>query len=84
MSNDSVPPAQKQQLSRVRHFVADGCRWIVQEVDAPPFDRRGGRHLVFDGESIMRRLRQFPADWFDLSDGDLYALSFDMRDKNVS
>ena len=60
---------------KVRTLVAEGLRWIVREVPAPPFDRRGGTHLLFDGELVMRRLRSFPADWYDLSDDELYALS---------
>ena len=60
---------------KVRRISADGFRWIVQEVSAPAFDRRGGTHLMFDGESIMRRVREFPANWMELSDEELYALS---------
>jgi len=48
---------------------------MVREVPAPPFDRRVETHLLFDGELVMRRLRSFPADWYDLSDDELYALS---------
>ena len=60
---------------KVRRISADGLRWIVQEVPAPAFDRRGGNHLLFDGESVMRRVREFPANWAELSDDELYALS---------
>jgi hypothetical protein len=55
--------------------MADGLRWAVREVSAPAFDRRGGTHLLFDGELVMRRLRTFPVDWFSLSDDALYELS---------
>lgn len=67
----ALPGATK----KVRLLSADGLRWTVREVPAPPFDRRGGMHLVFDGELVMRRVRSFPTDWYDLSDDDLYALS---------
>ena len=60
--------------AKVRRISADGLRWFVQEVPAPAFDRRGGTHLLFDGESIMRRVREFPTNWFDLSDDELYEL----------
>jgi hypothetical protein len=59
----------------VRTIIADGQRWIVREVAAPQFDRRGGPHLVFWGDTVMRRLRVFPANWVELSDDDLYALT---------
>ena len=48
---------------------------MVQEVPAPSFDRSGGKHLVFDCETIMRRIRDFPANWFELSDHELLTLS---------
>lgn len=64
---------------KVRHLVADGLRWEVREVQAPQFDRRGGTHLLFDGEQVMRRLRVFPADWASLSDDALYALTQQIR-----
>lgn len=60
---------------KVRRISADGLRWIVQEVPAPAFDRRGGTHLMFDGETIMRRVREFPANWMELSDEELFELS---------
>lgn len=59
----------------MRRISADGLRWLVQEVPAPAFDRRGGTHLMFDGETIMRRVRDFPANWMELTDEELYALS---------
>lgn len=59
----------------VRQLIADDLRWEVREVPAPPLDRRGGMHLMFDAEIVMRRVRFFPPDWFSLSDEELYALS---------
>ena len=74
-----TPPASRQaratEPARFRRFMADGYRWVVTEVVAPRFDRRGGTHLMFDGETIMRRVRTFPENWYDLSDEELYALS---------
>jgi hypothetical protein len=65
----------RAQSRTVRLLAADGMRWVVREVAAPSFDRRGGTHLVFDGELVMRRVRNFPPDWYLLSDDDLYALT---------
>ena len=66
---------ERVKSPRVRELIADGLRWQVREMPAPPFDRRGGMHLMFDGEVVMRRVRLFPADWYELSDEELYALS---------
>lgn len=60
---------------KVRQLIADDLRWEVREVPAPPFDRRGGTHLMFDGEIVMRRLRFFPPNWYSLSDEELYELT---------
>jgi hypothetical protein len=74
-------PIDQHQIRRspapgkVRRISADGLRWLVQEVAAPAFDRRGGTHLMFDGETIMRRVREFPANWMELSDEELFELS---------
>jgi hypothetical protein len=54
---------------------ADGRRWVVRERPAAPYDRRMGVTLVFSGDDVMRRVRNFPADWYTLSDQALYTLS---------
>ena len=58
----------------VRTFWADGHYWRVHEIKAPRFDRRGGTHLIFEAQEIVRRVRHFPENWIELSDEDLYAL----------
>jgi hypothetical protein len=72
--NDSQQLRRSPAPGKVRRISADGLRWVVQEVAAPSFDRRGGTHLLFDGETIMRRVREFPANWAELSDEELYEL----------
>jgi hypothetical protein len=67
------------QTSRIRRLDIDGQLWVVHEVPAPPFDRRGGTHLIFETHDVMRRVRLFPDDWLTLSDEDLYALSLAIR-----
>lgn len=69
----------EQSALHSRRFYADGEIWSVREVPAPAFDRRGGTHLIFEGFEVMRRVRQFPADWISLSDDELYALSLDLK-----
>ena len=60
---------------KVRILLADGHRWLVREAASPSFDRRGGLHLIFDAETVVRRVRAFPDDWLALSDEALYALT---------
>ena len=73
--NDPQLVRRSPAPGKVRRISADGLRWVVQEVQAPAFDRRGGTHLLFDGETIMRRVREFPANWHELTDDELYDLS---------
>jgi hypothetical protein len=59
-----------------RSFVGGDHRlWHVREVGPPAYDRRASASLVFYTDEMMRRVRQFPANWRDLSDDDLYSLS---------
>jgi hypothetical protein len=80
---DKMERQQEQSASpkpgTVRRLEAEGLRWSVREVPAPPFDRRGGTHLLFDGEMVMRRVRTFPPEWHQLPDDELYALSLQIR-----
>jgi hypothetical protein len=65
---------------KVRFLEAEGHRWRVHEVPAPEFDRRrGGTHLLFYAEMVMRRVRTFPPNWNDLTDEELYALTDQAR-----
>ena len=59
-----------------RRFVdAEGVHWLVYE-HLSSFDRRTRPTLVFDSEYVVRRVRDFPSRWRDLSDDDLAALSW--------
>ena len=62
----------------IRVLEVNGLRWSVREVPYPPIDRRSGTCLIFDAESVIRRVRNFPGNWATLSDAELYALSLDV------
>ncbi len=64
------------QITRTRVIEADDLLWKVREEPWPTADRRGGTCLIFDADSVVRRVRIFPPDWHDLSDADLYLVSF--------
>jgi len=61
--------------TRTRSFDAEGLRWEVHEMPATALDRRSGPSLIFDAGTVVRRVRNYPPDWYDWSDADLYALS---------
>lgn len=54
---------------------AQGEHWSVFE-HTPEYDRRSMPTLVFMSELIVRRVRSFPTDWLELSDGELFAVSW--------
>jgi hypothetical protein len=66
-----------------RRLWVDGQPWIVREVPAPVFDRRGGTHLLFESLEVIRRVRTFPRDWMELDDGALYTLCLDLRQRKT-
>jgi hypothetical protein len=61
-----------EALRDARRLSGGEHAWLVYELEQ--YDRRG-RTLVFESDSIVRRIRNYPANWRDLSDEDLDALS---------
>ena len=59
-----------------RRLDIDGETWRVYERPANHFDRRQAPSLVFESRSAIRRVRDYPADWFRLDDRALAALSW--------
>jgi len=72
MPRDQVDRSPSQT---VRIVEADGLRWRVRETPYSPIDRRSGTCLIFDAETVVRRVRNFPANWYTLPDDELYLLS---------
>lgn len=54
----------------------DGSRWRVYEQPFGPYDRRTGHSLIFASDAAVRRVRDYPANWAELSDIELTALSW--------
>ena len=62
---------------RVRFYVdAEGTRWQVSERPFADYDRRRGLSLIFASDGAVRRVREYPANWFALSDEELHQLSW--------
>ena len=66
--------AREQALTSARRVSSGGRLWLVYELGPLTYDRRGAA-LIFESESIVRRVRDFPADWRDLDDDALERLS---------
>ena len=75
MSESSDPFFVTEIPSDARQIHVEGSVWWVYEdlrTDAPFH----GPALLFKGDRIGRRVREYPKDWRDLSDEALYALSW--------
>ena len=59
-----------------RQLVIDGVLWLIYELPPSVFDRRNSPSLVFESDGAVRRVRNYPALWRELSDDDLVALSW--------
>ena len=76
-SNNRAGPSTDDQTPASRTFLdADGAQWRVFERPFADYDRRSALSLIFSSDSAVRRVRDYPADWFDLSDADLATLSW--------
>lgn len=76
-AEDGLQAPTVRGAAPVRIFVdADGTRWQVSERPFADYDRRRGLSLIFASETAVRRVREYPAAWFLLSDEELSALSW--------
>jgi len=63
-----APPPQG-----VRSFAMYGEAWTVYEATDPT---SLARVLIFEGVKTARRVREFPLNWRDLTDEDLFRVSW--------
>jgi hypothetical protein len=76
-SRDRIDISHASGLPRTRSYTDDlGMTWHVREQPFSDYDRRRGSSLIFSSELAVRRVRDYPSDWFTLSEVDLAALSW--------
>ena len=77
VSHERTVVERSAEQTRIRSFTDDlGQTWLVSERPFSEYDRRSGLSLIFSSELAVRRVRDYPSDWFALSDSDLAALSW--------
>jgi hypothetical protein len=77
VSRERADVQRPAEEARIRSFTDDlGQTWLVSERPFSEYDRRHGSSLIFSSELAVRRVRDYPSDWFALSDRDLAALSW--------
>jgi hypothetical protein len=62
-----LPPKPGSRKLRIA-----GELWYAYEDDHPEW----GRSLIFESVKVARRVRNYPANWRELTDDQLYALSW--------
>jgi hypothetical protein len=65
-----------EQRESARRIRIDGVEWLVYEWREQELDRRSGTSLVFESETTVRRVREYPESWRTLTDEQLAALSW--------
>jgi hypothetical protein len=74
---DEIPSSRLRELQRAaRRIPSDGVLWLVYELAASAYDRRQSPCLIFESDSVVRRVRDYPPNWRELGDEDLIALSW--------
>jgi hypothetical protein len=75
--DDRVDSSTENEAAASRTFLdVEGTHWRVYEQAFGDYDRRSGMSLIFASEAAVRRVRDFPPDWAELSDEELLALSW--------
>jgi len=76
-SRERTEISHSSELPRTRTYTDDlGMTWRVTEQPFSEYDRRRGSSLIFASELAVRRVRNYPSDWFTLSEVALAALSW--------
>ena len=72
-SEKAIPSlaADTSPLEGKRQFIIGGELWFVHE-----HSTAGDTALVFESPNTARRVRDYPPNWRDLSDKELYSLSW--------
>jgi len=76
MADGHRSSSQRNAQQTARRVMSDGVLWLVFEVPAMPYDRRGTSSLIFESDTTLRRVRNYPANWRELSDEQLLSLSW--------
>jgi hypothetical protein len=74
---DRVTSSTDSSVPRARTLLdSEGSHWRIFEQAFADYDRRGGLSLIFASDAAVRRVRDYPANWFDLADDELLTLSW--------
>ena len=72
----TLPPTSTPRPAGRTFCDAEGVEWRVSEEPFTDYDRRRGASIIFSSDNVVRRVRNYPRDWHELSDDALLALSW--------
>jgi hypothetical protein len=73
---DPLEPRTHNAESPIRVINTEDAEWRVYEQVAT-YDRRRRPDLVFESEGVIRRVRNYPPNWVDLTDEELLDVSWE-------
>ena len=77
MPYDPDPPEpHTREGSPMRVIQTEETEWRVYEQVAA-YDRRRRPDLVFESDGVIRRVRNYPPNWVELTDGELLDVSWE-------
>ena len=75
-ANAPAESARARGLADCRVIETGDGQWRVYELDGGQYDRRASPSLVFESDGVLRRVRDYPGNWRELSDGGLMEVSW--------
>lgn len=73
---DPLEPTIHKGESPIRVINTDETEWRVYEQVAT-YDRRRRPDLVFESDGVIRRVRNYPTNWVELTDEELLDVSWE-------
>lgn len=75
-SDRALQSERERRVATGRTVHASDGYWRVYEVESGPYDRRSGPSLIFESDGVLRRVRDYPANWRELPDAELMEVSW--------
>jgi hypothetical protein len=72
--HDSSGPEVQRPNTLTRAMFIDGVLWSIYERPPQNFDRTAGPSLIFESDTMVRRVKRYPSNWRELSGTALAAL----------
>ena len=75
-SSSVTESGRARAVANARTIETGEGEWRVYELECGQYDRRAGPSLIFESDGVLRRVRDYPSDWRELSDAELMQVSW--------